>query len=115
MPSVLAEVVLAEVLADDAPRRDHRALDADARAFHDCRHFRPAAFGDNRLILPDRRSVDGDSVGSVFFGSLALRDALSKPLSRLESWFSWISSSSIGGLTFRRRAMHQAAGDKAGA
>jgi hypothetical protein len=40
-------------------------------------------------------AVEGDNVGSVFFGSLTLREALSKPESRLDSWFSCISSSSI--------------------
>ena len=40
-------------------------------------------------------AVEGDSVGSDFFGSLTLREALSKPLPIPESWFCWISSSSI--------------------
>ena len=40
-------------------------------------------------------AVEGESVGSVFFGSRTLREELSKPESRLESWFSWISSFSI--------------------
>src|ERR1700756_4474164 len=40
-------------------------------------------------------AVEGESVGNVFFGRRTLREELSKPLSRLESWFSWISSSNI--------------------
>ena len=40
-------------------------------------------------------AVEGDSVGSDCFGSLTLREALSKPLPRPESWFSRINSSSI--------------------
>jgi hypothetical protein len=58
-------------------------------------------------------AVEGDSVGNVFFGSRTLREELSKPESMLESWFSWISSSSnwsgVCSTAFARRASAVAA------
>src|SRR5258708_32731962 len=40
-------------------------------------------------------TVDGDRLGSDDFGSLTLREALSKPLPRPLSWFWLISPSSV--------------------